>query len=115
MKTQSKRVFRGIVTAICCYAAIMAMLLGILTSTGKTRQILYGDDAAAVQCTQQKTAAGTAYTVQLGGGEWSVSVMGSQLADISAQAAQQMPPCVMKLVLRLVSLAEYYTAECMNS
>ncbi len=115
MKQHKKRAFRGIITAICCYAAVNAALLGILKSTGQTRQILYGDDAALVQCTQTETAAGTAYTMQLGGGEWSFSVLGTQLADISAQAANRLPPCMMKLILRMVALAEYYTAECINS
>ncbi len=115
MKKQKKRAFRGILVAICCYAAVNVTLLGILKSTGQTRKILYGDDAALVQCTETKTVAGTAYTMQLGGGEWSFSVARSQFADISAQAADQLPPCVMKLVLRMVSLAGYYTAECISS
>ncbi len=115
MKSHKKRALRGVVTAICCYAALNAALLGILKSTGQTRQILYGDDAAMVQCTQTKTAAGTAYTVELGGGEWSFLVLGTQLADFSAQTANRLPPCMMKLILRMVSLAEYYTAECISS
>lgn len=115
MKKRKKRAFHGILAAICCYTAVNAALLGILKSTGKTREILYGDDAALVQCTETKTAEGTAYAMQLGGGEWSFSVLGSQLADVSAQTADQLPPCAMKLVLHMVALAGYYTAECINS
>lgn len=115
MKKQRKCAFRGIITAVCCYTAVNATVLGILQSTEQTRKILYGENAARVQCIETKTAAGTAYTMQLGGGEWSFLVLSSQLAEISKQAADHLPPCVMKLVLHMVSSVGYYTAGCMNS
>lgn len=115
MKKQKKRALRGMLTAVCCYTAVNAALLGILRSTEQTRKILYGNDAALVQCTETKTAAGTTYIMQLGGGEWSFSLLSSQLAEISAQAADDLPPCVMKMVLRMVSVVGYYTTERISS
>ena len=111
---RKKRVQKAVFTAIFCYGAMLALFLGILRSTGQTRKILYGENAVMVQCTQNQTAAGTlAYTIELGGGEWSFSW--EPAAKKLAKPAENLPPCMLKLLLRLAVLAESYTVECIQS
>lgn len=114
---KKKRIAKAVLFSIIVYCSILGMLLGILKTTHQTRYILYGEDAVMAQCVIQETAAGTEYTMQLGGGEWSFSFLQPQ-KSAAAVLTQQLPPCMTKLILRMVTLAEYYTAyiaECINS
>ncbi len=112
---QKKRVRRAIMTVLCCYGAVMLVLLGILRSTSQTRLILYGEDTVMAHCIVNQTAAGDmAYTMELGGGEWSFS-LAAPLSETAADMTKHLPPCMTKLFLRLFSLAEYYTTEWIRS
>lgn len=109
-----KRIRKAVYGTIFCYFAVMSLLIGILQATLQTRYILYGKDTVMAQCVINETAAGTEYTMQLGGGEWSFSVL---QPDYSAAEAiiSDLPPCMGKLLLRMVTAAEYYTAVCIHS
>lgn len=109
-----KRIRKAIYGTIFCYFAVMGLMLGILQATLQTRYILYGKDAVMAQCVINETAAGTEYTMQLGGGEWSFSFLQPH-NGIAAELISDLPPCMAKLLLRMVTAAEYYTAECIQS
>lgn len=114
---RKKRIGKAVMIVLGVYLAVMGTLLGILKTTHQTRYILYGGQAVVAQCMIQETAAGTEYTMQLGGGEWSFSFLQPETST-AAKLAEQLPPCTTKLLLRMVTLAEYYTdyiADCIKS
>ncbi|MBQ6042306.1 MAG: hypothetical protein IJL32_16220 [Oscillospiraceae bacterium] len=110
----NKRAKKAAFLAAFCYLALLGLGFGMLKTAQQTRKMLYGGKPVMAQLSHYENAANqTDYTVMLGGGEWKLrfSLPESGLAE---QTAAQLPPCSLKLLLRLINYADRaacYTAE----
>ena len=103
--------------AAFCYLSGLALSVGMLKAAQKTRQILYGGQPVMAQISQRipDDAGGESVEMELGGGEWTLTVPAvQQTVNSLEQYAADMPPCMGKYLLRLLSLADRaadYTAR----
>ena len=112
-KRQRRRAKKAALLAAFCYLCVLAGGIGMLRAAQRTRQILYGGQPAMARLHGQEGSGGQ---IELGRGEWQVS-----LPDLSAQEAKaaalaaELPPCTVKYLLRLAALADRaadQTARC---
>lgn len=110
----NKREKKAAFLAAFCYLALLAFGFGMLKAAQRTRRMLYGGKPVMAQLSHHENAAKqTDYTVMLGGGEWKLrfSLPESGMAE---QTAEQLPPCSLKLLLRMIDYADRaacHTAE----
>ncbi len=105
------RIKKAAYYAVLLYCAAAGLLFGTLRAAQQTRRLLYG----GTPCMAQKTASASAsaetdgsWNLSLGGGEWQLSLPAR--TNTASAAAESLPPCSLRLVLRLFVLADQ-TAE----
>ena len=101
-----KRMKKAAVIAAFGYCSVTAFCCGMLKAAQKTRQTLYGGQPVMAQVVRQTLPESrTAYTVSLGGGEWGFRFSLPSYAE-TEQAAEQLPPCMGKLLLEIFLFTE---------
>ncbi len=109
-RKQRRRAKKAALLAAFCYLCILLLGVGMLKAAQRTRQILYGGQPVMAQlrpAAEDSAGRKTAVSVELGGGEWRIPLPASADAKQTAgQLAEQMPPCMLKLFLRLGILAD---------
>ncbi|HBI85908.1 MAG TPA: hypothetical protein DDX71_06435 [Ruminococcus sp.] len=114
------RTKKAAVYAAMVYLAVLGLGLSMLRAAQQTRRTLYGGHPVMAQLSRTlphaPEKAPDSYSVELGGGEWS---LGFSLPDPQRMAhlTDALPPCTAKLMLRLLLLAPDLadqTAECIR-
>ena len=86
------------------YVSLLALSAGMLRAAQQTRRTLYGGQPVLARVTQAQDGG---LQLELGGGEWSVGYPTEPPAVLHriAALAEQLPPCTVKILLRLWFLA----------
>ena len=112
-----KRAKKAAFLAAFSYLAVLGLGCGMLRAAQRTRQTLYGGQPVMAQIARQELPEHrTACTLTLGGGEWRLHAVFPSGSG-AAQAAEQLPPCMLKLLLRLAidaDAAAAQIAECIS-
>lgn len=97
---------KAAVIAAFGYLSVMSLGCGMLKAAQVTRQTLYGGQPVMAQIAKQSLPdSRTAYTVSLGGGEWRFR-WSLPCRDAVAEKTEQLPPCMAKLLVRIILLAD---------
>ena len=109
-RKQRRRAKKAALLAAFCFICILLLGVGMLKAAQRTRQILYGGQPVMAQLSpgaetsEEQSAAGS---LELGGGEWHIPLPElSGMRQNAERLAAEMPPCLMKLFLRLGILAD---------
>ncbi|MBR4200217.1 MAG: hypothetical protein IKQ91_02935 [Oscillospiraceae bacterium] len=108
-----KRTKKAAMIAAFGYISVVGFGLGMLKAAQQTRQTLYGGKPVLAQITHQDLPDASTAEIVLGGGEWTIQIQTPETAE-AMKAAEQMPPSIGKLILRLAVLSDQaadYTAE----
>ena len=111
----TKRIKKAALIAAFGYFSVAGLGFGLLRAAQQTRRTLYGGQPVMAQLSRPLPET-DAYQLALGGGEWELTFSLPALSG-AEQAAAQLPPCTVKLLLRLAMLADRaadYTAECIS-
>lgn len=110
----NKRKKKAAFIAAFGYLSVMSLGLGMLKAAQQTRQTLYGGTPVLAQVTHQELPdAPQTAEITFGGGEWTLHLTAPELSGVT-EAAENMPPSMGKLLLRLAILSNQaadYTAE----
>ena len=88
------------------YLSVMTLGCGMLKAAQRTRRTLYGGQPVMAQVTKQELSESRpVYTVSLGGGAWQFTFSTPQ-RDTVEKAAEQLPPCMGKLLLQILLYAD---------
>lgn len=111
---------KAALTAAFLYLAVLSLGTGMLRAAQRTRQTLYGGHPVMAQLSRtvpdDAEQSPGSYEMTLGGGEWVFTFTAPDPSEAERMAAY-LPPCTLRFVLRLVSLADAaadYTAECIS-
>lgn len=100
MKTTKKRKKRTAVCyAVLVYLTTLFLMLGLLRTAQKTRQVLYGGKPVLASLTPPLENSNESFMLSLGGGEWSypVSIYDE---DTSFSFTRFIPPCMAKWLMQ---------------
>lgn len=110
----NKRKKKAAMIAAFGYLSVMSLGLGMLKAAQQTRRTLYGGTPVLAQVTHQELPdMPQTSEVTFGGGEWTLHLTAPELSE-AIEAAENMPPSMGKLLLRLAMLSDQaadYTAE----
>ena len=98
-----KRIKKAALIAAFGYLSVTGLGFGMLKAAQQTRRTLYGGAPVMAQVTQQQSH--EAAEITLGGGEWHMQIQLPELQCLT-EAADALPPSLLKLLLRIVMLAD---------
>lgn len=106
---KSHRYLKAAAYALLIYGACAGLFCGMLRAAQQTRLTLYGGQPVMAQYSAGEAPA--ADTLTLGGGEWSFALPDPDHAKKAEAVMEQLPPCGVKCLLRVIGLAEAFADQ----